>query len=86
MALLTGARRGGQVGKLELADGGSLFLDEISQMPIDMQAKLLRVLQDGIVTRLGDTKPAVVDIRIIAATNEDLFEKSQIGESGPICI
>jgi PAS domain S-box-containing protein len=76
----TGARRGGQVGKLELADGGTLFLDEISQMPIDMQAKVLRVLQDGIVTRLGDTKPVVVDVRIIAATNEDLFEKSQVGE------
>jgi sigma-54 dependent transcriptional regulator, acetoin dehydrogenase operon transcriptional activator AcoR len=76
----SGARRGGQVGKLELADGGTLFLDEISQMPIDMQAKVLRVLQDGIVTRLGDTKPVVVDVRIIAATNEDLFEKSQVGE------
>ena len=76
----TGARRSGQVGKLELADGGSLFLDEISQMPIDMQAKLLRVVQDGIVTRLGDTKPVKVDVRIIAATNEDLFGKSQRGE------
>jgi transcriptional regulator with PAS, ATPase and Fis domain len=76
----TGARRAGQVGKLELADGGSLFLDEISQMPIDMQAKLLRVVQDGIVTRLGDTKPVKVDVRIIAATNEDLFGKSQRGE------
>ena len=76
----TGARRGGQAGKLELADGGTLFLDEISQMPIDMQAKLLRVLQDGIVTRLGDTKAVKVDVRIVAATNERLFEKSQRGE------
>ena len=76
----TGARRSGQIGKLELADGGTLFLDEISQMPIDMQAKLLRVVQDGIVTRLGDTKPVKVDVRIIAATNEDLFSKSQRGE------
>jgi sigma-54 dependent transcriptional regulator, acetoin dehydrogenase operon transcriptional activator AcoR len=49
-------------------------------MPIDMQAKLLRVLQDGIVTRLGDTKAVKVDVRIIAATNERLFEKSQRGE------
>ena len=76
----TGARRGGQAGKLELADGGTLFFDEIAQMPIDMQAKLLRVLQDGIVTRLGDTKAVKVDVRIIAATNERLFEKSQRGE------
>jgi transcriptional regulator of acetoin/glycerol metabolism len=76
----TGARRGGQAGKLELADGGTLFLDEIAQMPVDMQAKLLRVLQDGIVTRLGDTKAVKVDVRIIAATNERLFEKSQRGE------
>jgi PAS domain S-box-containing protein len=76
----TGARREGQAGKLELADGGTLFLDEISQMPIDMQAKLLRVLQDGIVTRLGDTKAVKVDVRILAATNERLFEKSQRGE------
>jgi transcriptional regulator with PAS, ATPase and Fis domain len=76
----TGARRGGQAGKLELADGGTLFLDEIAQIPIDMQAKLLRVLQDGIVTRLGDTKAVKVDVRIIAATNERLFEKSQRGE------
>lgn len=76
----TGAHRGGQAGKLELADGGTLFLDEIAQIPIDMQAKLLRVLQDGIVTRLGDTKAVKVDVRIIAATNERLFEKSQRGE------
>jgi PAS domain S-box-containing protein len=76
----TGARRAGQVGKLELADEGTLFLDEISQMPIDMQTKLLRVLQDGIVTRLGDTKPVKVDVRIVAATNEDLFNKSERGE------
>jgi sigma-54 dependent transcriptional regulator, acetoin dehydrogenase operon transcriptional activator AcoR len=76
----TGARRGGQAGKLELADGGTLFLDEIAQIPVDMQAKLLRVLQDGIVTRLGDTKAVKVDVRIIAATNERLFEKSQRGE------
>ncbi len=75
----TGARRGGQVGKFELADGGTLFLDEISQMPLDLQAKLLRVLQDGVVTRLGDNAPMPVDVRVIAATNEDLFAKSQAG-------
>lgn len=75
----TGARKGGQVGKLELADGGTIFLDEISQMPMDLQAKLLRVLQDGIITRLGDTKPMRVDVRVITATNEDLYEKSRSG-------
>ena len=76
----TGASKGGQVGKLELADGGTLFLDEISQMPLDLQAKLLRVLQDGLITRLGDTKPVQVDVRVIAATNEDLFDKSRRDE------
>lgn len=75
----TGARKGGQVGKLELADGGTVFLDEISQMPLDLQAKLLRVLQDGLITRLGDTKPVRVDTRVLAATNEDLVEKSRAG-------
>lgn len=73
----TGARKTGQVGKLELADGGSIFLDEISQMSLDLQAKLLRVLQDGLITRLGDSKPVKVNVRIIAATNEDLYEKSR---------
>lgn len=72
----TGARKGGQVGKLELADGGTVFLDEISQMPLDLQAKLLRVLQDGMITRLGDTKPVHIDTRVVAATNEDLVEKA----------
>jgi transcriptional regulator of acetoin/glycerol metabolism len=75
----SGARKGGQMGKLELADGGTLFLDEISQMPMDLQSKLLRVLQDGVVSRLGDTKATRVDIRVIAATNEDLFDKSNQG-------
>lgn len=75
----TGARKGGQVGKLELADGGTVFLDEISQMPLDLQAKLLRVLQDGMITRLGDTKPVRIDARVVAATNEDLVEKSKAG-------
>ena len=71
----TGARKGGQIGKLELADGGTVFLDEVGEMPLDLQAKLLRVLEDGVITRLGDTTPIQVDIRLIAATNADLFEK-----------
>ena len=73
----TGSRRGGQVGKLELADGGTLFLDEVGELPLDMQAKLLRVLQDGYITRLGDSKPVQVDVRVIAATNENLYQKVQ---------
>ncbi|HET6718228.1 MAG TPA: sigma-54-dependent Fis family transcriptional regulator, partial [Rhodocyclaceae bacterium] len=75
----TGARRGGQAGKLEQADGGTLFLDEIGEMPLDMQPHLLRVLQDGIVVRLGDTRERRVAIRIIAATNRDLREEVAAG-------
>jgi transcriptional regulator with PAS, ATPase and Fis domain len=76
----TGARKGGQVGKLELADGGTIFLDEIHQMPLDLQAKLLRALQEGTITRLGDTNPIRIDVRVIAAANEDLYAKSRTGE------
>ena len=68
----TGARRGGLPGKFEQADGGTLFLDEIGEMPLDMQPHLLRVLQDGVVVRLGDTKERKVSVRIVAATNRDL--------------
>jgi len=65
----TGARRGGRPGKFELADGGTVFLDEIGDMSADMQVKLLRVLQTGEVYRVGEHKPISVDVRIIAATN-----------------
>ncbi len=68
----TGARRGGRPGKFELADGGTMFLDEIGDMPTDMQVKLLRVLQTGEVCRVGQHKSISVDVRIIAATNVDL--------------
>lgn len=67
----TGAEQG-RPGKFELANGGTLFLDEIGEMPIDAQAKLLRVLQDGIVERVGSIQGKDVDVRIIAATNADL--------------
>lgn len=58
-------------GLFELADGGTLFLDEIHAMPVDLQAKLLRVLEDGVVRRVGDTRLRPVDVRIIVATNEN---------------
>jgi two-component system nitrogen regulation response regulator GlnG len=67
----TGAERQ-KPGKFEIASGGTLFLDEISNMPPGCQAKLLRVLQDKSVTRVGGTKPVSVDIRLLAATNRDL--------------
>lgn len=70
----TGANRKGHVGKFEQASGGTLFLDEIGDMPLDVQAKLLRVLQDGSVEKLGGTRPINVDFRLVSATNRDLEE------------
>ncbi|WP_235062602.1 sigma-54-dependent Fis family transcriptional regulator [Thalassobacillus devorans] len=75
----TGAKQSGKPGKFEMAEGGTLFLDEISEMPPEMQVVLLRVLNDNTITRVGGTKPLQLDIRIIAATNEDLWEKVQEG-------
>ncbi len=59
-------------GLFEMADKGTLFLDEIGDMPLNMQAKLLRVIEDGVVIPVGSNKPTVVDVRIISATNHDL--------------
>ena len=67
----TGADRARE-GRFELAHGGTLFLDEIGEMPLETQAKLLRVLQDGMIDRLGGKQPVRVDVRVIAATNRDL--------------
>lgn len=75
----TGAKKGGNVGKFELAAGGTIMLDEIGEMSLDMQTKLLRVLQEGIITRIGSTKPIPVDVRVIAATNKDLKKEVQLG-------
>lgn len=68
----TGASEKGKAGFVELADKGTLFLDEISEMPLPLQAKLLKVIQDKTVTRVGGTKEKKVDFRLIAATNRDL--------------
>jgi len=71
----TGAKRGGNPGKFELADGGTIFLDEIDSMPLDMQAKLLRLIEEKRVLRLGGKGFIPVDIRIISASNKDLLER-----------
>lgn len=70
----TGAKKGGQIGKFELAHKGIIFLDEIGDMSLQMQAKLLRVLQEKEIERLGDSRPRRVDVRVIAATNRNLEE------------
>ncbi len=70
----TGARKEGKPGYFELATGGTLFLDEIAELPLNLQVKLLRVLQSKEITRVGGTTPFMVDVRIIAATNRNLLE------------
>ncbi|MBS4208221.1 sigma-54-dependent Fis family transcriptional regulator [Bacillus sp. FJAT-50079] len=75
----TGARRGGSSGKFELADRGTIFLDEIGEMSLEMQVLLLRVLQEKEVVRIGGHKVIPVDVRIIAATNKNLFEEVRKG-------
>ncbi len=74
----TGAIRD-RVGLFELADGGTLFLDEVGEMPLSMQAKLLRVLQDGIVRRVGSEKGRRVDVRLVTATHRTLSELVRAG-------
>jgi transcriptional regulator with PAS, ATPase and Fis domain len=75
----TGARKGGSAGKFELANGGTIFLDEIGEMPIDMQVRLLRVIEEGVINRIGSPKQISVNVRIIAATNKDLLEEVSKG-------
>jgi len=69
----TGARQTGHVGKFELANKGTLFLDEVDGLPLDLQAKLLRVLQEEEIMRLGDTRTIPIDVRLIASSNLDLM-------------
>lgn len=68
----TGAKKGGNIGKFEMADDGTIFLDEIGEMPFEMQVKLLRVIEEGVITRVGSTRQIPINVRIIAATNKDL--------------
>lgn len=70
----TGARKEGKMGIFELAHTGTLFLDEIGELPIGLQVKLLRVIQENEVTRIGGTKPIKIDVRLITASNRDLWD------------
>jgi propionate catabolism operon transcriptional regulator len=76
----TGARRGGKAGLIESAHRGTLFLDEIGEMPLPLQSRLLRVLQEREVVRLGSTEPLQVDVRIVAATHRALSDRVKAGE------
>ena len=75
----TGAKKGGKIGKFELADGGTLLLDEIGEMPLPLQSKLLRVLQEKEVERIGGVTPIKVDVRLICSTNQNLTQLIQDG-------
>ena len=75
----TGAKKGGNIGKFELAQGGTIFLDEIGDMSYSMQVKLLRVLQEKEVLRIGGDSPIKVDARVICATNKDLEKMVEDG-------
>ncbi|MED3688103.1 sigma 54-interacting transcriptional regulator [Peribacillus butanolivorans] len=76
----TGAKKGGKAGKFEAADGGTIFLDEIGELPLHMQVKLLRVLQEKEIERVGSTGSVQIDVRVIAATNRNLEEMVSKGE------
>ncbi|MBP2667340.1 MAG: domain S-box protein, partial [Firmicutes bacterium] len=70
----TGASKGGQIGKFEMADGGTIFLDEIGDMPMSLQSKILRVLQEKEIEKVGGRAPIPVDVRVIAATHRNLLQ------------
>lgn len=76
----TGAKREGKVGLIELAHKGTLFLDEVAELPVDLQVKLLKVIEEKKFTRIGGTKAIEVDFRLVAATNQNLKQKVIEGE------
>ena len=76
----TGARKGGKIGLFEQADGGTIFLDEIGDLPLNLQARLLRAIEEKEIMRLGGDSIISIDTRIIAATNQDLFQLMEKGE------
>ncbi|MBM7624235.1 sigma-54 interaction domain-containing protein [Sporohalobacter salinus] len=76
----TGAKKGGKKGKFEIADGGTIFLDEIGDMPLQLQPKLLRVIQERKIEKIGNNRPIDVDVRIISATHRDLKKLIDKGE------
>ena len=75
----TGAKKGGNPGKFEMASGGTIFLDEIGEMPVEMQVKLLRVIEEEVIVRIGGYKQTPINVRIIAATNKNLKEEVENG-------
>ena len=70
----TGAKKDGKIGIFEIAHQGTLFLDEIGDLPLHLQSKLLRVIQQREIIRIGSTTPVNIDVRLITATNRDLWE------------
>ncbi len=74
----TGALRD-RVGRFQLADGGTLFLDEVAEIPLELQSKLLRVLQEGEFERVGENRSRQVSVRVIAATNRNLEQEVEAG-------
>lgn len=76
----TGAKKGGKLGKFQLAEGGTIFLDEIGEMPLHLQTKLLRVLQERCIEKLGGTESIPIDVRVIAATNKNLQQLIKEGK------
>jgi transcriptional regulator with PAS, ATPase and Fis domain len=75
----TGSRKGGSQGKFELADGGTIFLDEIGETPLELQGALLRVIEDKSIVRIGGSKVTSVNVKIVSATNKNLKEEVQKG-------